>query len=103
MALTLVIVSFSCTGPIIGSLLVIAAKGGLMGPVIGMLGFSIGLAMPFALFAVFPGMLNKLASSGGWLNQVKVVLGFLELALALNSCRTPTFRKAGGCWTGKYL
>jgi thiol:disulfide interchange protein len=83
MALTLVIVSFSCTGPIVGPLLVLAGKGGLAGPTIGMLGFSIGLALPFALFAVFPGMLNKLAASGGWLNQVKVVLGFIELMLAL--------------------
>lgn len=83
MALTLVIVSFSCTGPIVGPLLVLAGKGGLIGPVLGMLGFSIGLAMPFALFAIFPGMVNKMAASGGWLNQVKVVLGFLELMLAL--------------------
>ena len=83
MALTLAIVSFSCTGPIVGPLLVLAGKGGIAGPAIGMFGFSIGLAMPFALFAIFPGMLNKLASSGGWLNQVKVVLGFLELMLAL--------------------
>lgn len=83
MALTLVIVSFSCTGPIIGTLLVESAKGGIQGPVLGMLGFSIGLAMPFALFAVFPGMLNNIAKSGGWLNQVKVVLGFIELMLAL--------------------
>lgn len=83
MALTLVIVSFSCTGPIVGPLLVLAGKGGVAGPMLGMFGFSIGLALPFALFAVFPGMLNKMASSGGWLNQVKVVLGFLELMLAL--------------------
>ena len=83
MALTLAIVSFSCTGPIVGPLLVLAGKGGILGPTIGMFGFSIGLALPFALFAVFPGMLNKIASSGGWLNQVKVVLGFLELMLAL--------------------
>lgn len=83
MALTLVIVSFSCTGPIIGPLIVGAAKGGFQGPILGMLGFSIGLAMPFALFAVFPGMLNNIAKSGGWLNQVKVVLGFIELMLAL--------------------
>jgi thiol:disulfide interchange protein DsbD len=76
-------VSFSCTGPIVGPLLVLAGKGGIAGPAIGMFGFSIGLALPFALFAVFPGMLNKMASSGGWLNQVKVVLGFLELMLAL--------------------
>ncbi len=83
MALTLAIVSFSCTGPIVGPLLVLAGKGGILGPTVGMFGFSIGLALPFALFAVFPGMLNKLASSGGWLNQVKVILGFLELMLAL--------------------
>ena len=83
MALTLVIVSFSCTGPIVGPLLVLAGQGGIAGPALGMFGFSIGLALPFALFAVFPGMLNKLATSGGWLNQVKVVLGFLELMLAL--------------------
>ena len=83
MALTLVIVSFSCTGPIVGPLLVAAGGGGVTGPAVGMFGFSIGLALPFALFAVFPGMLNKLAASGGWLNQVKVTLGFLELALAL--------------------
>lgn len=83
MALTLVIVSFSCTGPIVGPLLVLAGKGGIAGPAIGMLGFSIGLALPFALFAIFPGMLNKMASSGGWLNQVKVVLGFIELMLAM--------------------
>src|SRR5690606_30450542 len=84
MALTLVIVSFSCTGPIIGPLLVLAAgPGSIAGPAIGMLGFSVGLAMPFALFAVFPGMLNKIAASGGWLNQVKVTLGFIELMLAL--------------------
>ncbi|HEY9176954.1 MAG TPA: cytochrome c biogenesis protein CcdA [Flavipsychrobacter sp.] len=83
MALTLVIVSFSCTGPIVGPLLVQSVQGGIAGPAVGMLGFSIGLAMPFALFAVFPGMLNKIAQSGGWLNQVKVVLGFLELMLAL--------------------
>lgn len=83
MALTLVIVSFSCTGPIIGPLLVLAGQGGIAGPALGMFGFSVGLALPFALFAIFPGMLNKMATSGGWLNQVKVVLGFLELMLAL--------------------
>ncbi|XZF16072.1 cytochrome c biogenesis protein CcdA [Chitinophagaceae bacterium MMS25-I14] len=83
MALTLVIVSFSCTGPIVGPLLVLAGKGGIAGPAVGMFGFSMGLALPFALFAVFPGMLNKMASSGGWLNQVKVVLGFIELMLAM--------------------
>lgn len=83
MALTLVIVSFSCTGPIIGNLLVLAAKGNYFGPLIGMFGFSLALALPFAFFAFFPGALNSLARSGGWLNTVKVTLGFLELALAL--------------------
>lgn len=83
MALTLVIVSFSCTGPIIGPLLVLTSKGGIIGPAVGMFGFSMGLALPFALFAVFPGMLNKMATSGGWLNQVKVTLGFVELMLAM--------------------
>jgi thiol:disulfide interchange protein len=83
MALTLVIVSFSCTGPIVGPLLVLAGNGGIAGPALGMFGFSVGLALPFALFAVFPGMLNKIAASGGWLNQVKVVLGFIELMLAM--------------------
>jgi thiol:disulfide interchange protein len=83
MALTLVIVSFSCTGPIVGPLLVLAGKGGVVGPAIGMFGFSIGLALPFALFAIFPGMLNKMATGGGWMNQVKVTLGFIELMLAM--------------------
>ncbi len=84
MASTLVVVSFSCTGPIIGSLLVDAAsKGDRLGPAIGMLGFSIALALPFTLFALFPSMLKSLPKSGGWLNSVKVILGFLELAFAL--------------------
>lgn len=83
MALTLVVVSFSCTGPILGNLLVLAARGNYYGPVIGMLGFSIALGLPFAFFAFFPGILNKWGKSGGWLNSVKVTLGFLELALAL--------------------
>ncbi len=83
MALALAIVSFSCTGPIVGTLLVEAAAGGSqIGPIIGMLGFSLAIALPFALFAAFPGWLNSLPKSGGWLNTVKVVLGFLELALA---------------------
>lgn len=83
MALALAIVSFSCTGPIVGYLLVEAAVGGSqIGPIVGMLGFSLALAIPFALFAAFPGWLNSLPKSGGWLNTVKVVLGFLELALA---------------------
>ena len=83
MAFTLALVSFSCTGPIVGTLLVEAASGGYMGPIIGMLGFSLALALPFALFAAFPGWLNSLPKSGGWLNTVKVFIGFLELALAL--------------------
>ncbi len=82
MALALAIVSFSCTGPIVGTLLVEAASKGGLAPIIGMLGFSLALALPFALFAAFPGWLNSLPRSGGWLNSVKVVLGFLELALA---------------------
>ena len=83
MALTLVLVSFSCTGPIIGNLLVMAAKGSYLGPLVGMLGFSIAIAFPFALFAFFPSKLNVLGKAGGWLNTIKVTLGFLELALAL--------------------
>ncbi|MDR0537665.1 MAG: thioredoxin family protein [Tannerellaceae bacterium] len=84
MAFTLALVSFSCTGPIIGTLLVQAATMGKMsGPAIGMSGFAIALSIPFALFSVFPGMLKRLPRSGGWLNSVKIVLGFLELALAL--------------------
>lgn len=83
MALTLVLVSFSCTGPIIGNLLVLASKGSFIGPMVGMFGFSLALALPFSLFALFPSMLNKLGKAGGWLNAVKVTLGFLELALAL--------------------
>ncbi|MFT5581589.1 MAG: thiol:disulfide interchange protein [Psychromonas sp.] len=84
MAFTLSLVSFSCTGPIIGTLLVEASSSGsMMGPAIGMIGFSSALAIPFTLFAIFPGWLNSLPQSGGWLNSVKVVLGLLELALAL--------------------
>lgn len=83
MALTLVVVSFSCTGPIIGNLLVLASRGNYWGPLVGMFGFSLALALPFALFAFFPGKLNVLGQAGGWLNAVKVTLGFLELALAL--------------------
>lgn len=83
MALTLVIVSFSCTGPIIGNLLVLASQGSRLGPLVGMFGFSLALALPFALFAFFPSKLNALGKAGGWLNSVKVTLGFLELALAL--------------------
>ncbi len=82
MALALAIVSFSCTGPIVGTALVAAAAQGGIAPVISMFGFSLAIALPFALFAAFPGWLNSLPKSGGWLNTVKVVLGFLELALA---------------------
>ncbi|TDE53338.1 protein-disulfide reductase DsbD family protein [Flavobacterium sp. GT3P67] len=82
MALALAIVSFSCTGPIIGTLLVEAASKGGIAPIVGMLGFSFALALPFMLFAMFPGWLNTLPKSGGWLNTVKVFLGFIELALA---------------------
>ena len=83
MALALVIVSFSCTGPLVGSALVAAATtGNYFAPIISMFGFSLAIALPFALFAAFPGWLNSLPRSGGWLNTVKVVLGFLELALA---------------------
>ena len=82
MAFTLALVSFSCTGPIVGTLLVEAATGGYFGPIVGMLGFSLAIALPFALFAAFPGWLNSLPQSGGWLNSVKVTLGFLEIALA---------------------
>jgi len=84
MAFTLVLVSFSCTGPIIGTLLVQAASmNSITGPAIGMFGFALALAIPFSFFAIFPNMLQKLPKSGGWLNTVKVVLGFLELAFAL--------------------
>jgi thiol:disulfide interchange protein DsbD len=82
MAFTLALVSFSCTGPIVGTLLVEAAQKGGMGPFWGMLGFSLAIALPFALFALFPSWLNSMPSSGGWLNTVKVSLGFFELALA---------------------
>lgn len=91
MAFTLSLVSFSCTGPIIGTLLVETATGGgpvifgsvPAGPLVGMLGFSVALALPFALFAAFPSWLNSLPQSGGWMNSVKVLLGFAEIALAL--------------------
>ncbi|SBW03336.1 conserved membrane hypothetical protein [uncultured Dysgonomonas sp.] len=84
MAFTLALVSFSCTGPIIGTLLVQAAgSGSIVAPAIGMSGFALALAIPFSLFAIFPSWLESMPKSGGWLNSVKVVLGFLELALAL--------------------
>lgn len=84
MAFTLALVSFSCTGPIIGTLLVEAATmGDITGPAIGMGGFALALALPFSFFAIFPSWLKEMPRSGGWLNSVKVVLGFLELALSL--------------------
>jgi thiol:disulfide interchange protein len=83
MAFTIVLVSFSCTGPIVGSILVESAGGAFVKPMVGMLGFSLAFAIPFALFAIFPSWLNGLPKSGGWLNSVKVVLGFLELAFGL--------------------
>ena len=83
MAFTLVLVSFSCTGPIVGAILVKSAGGAILMPIIGMLGFSLAFALPFALFAFFPSWLAGLPKSGGWLNSVKVVLGYLELALGL--------------------
>ena len=83
MAFTLVLVSFSCTGPIVGSILVQAAGGQILKPILGMFAFSAAFAIPFTFFAIFPEWLNSLPKSGGWLNSVKVVLGFLELAFAL--------------------
>ncbi|AYB30478.1 DUF255 domain-containing protein [Chryseolinea soli] len=82
MAFTLVLVSFSCTGPLVGSILVSSAGGEVLKPVIGMAGFSLAFAIPFTLFAFFPGWLSTLPKSGGWLNAVKVVLGFIEIGLA---------------------
>lgn len=89
MAFTLVLVSFSCTGPIVGSLLIESiSTGNMLSPAIGMFGFGLALALPFTLFAIFPGWLSSLPSSGGWLNSVKVVLGLLELAIALKFLST---------------
>jgi thiol:disulfide interchange protein len=89
MAFTLALVSFSCTGPLIGSLLVRASNSGeLLGPAMGMFGFSFALSLPFMLFAAFPGWLQSLPKSGGWMNTVKVVLGFLELAFAMKFLST---------------
>jgi thiol:disulfide interchange protein len=82
MAFTLVLVSFSCTGPLVGSILVSSAGGAFLKPIVGMFAFSLAFAIPFTLFAFFPGWLSSLPKSGGWLNAVKVVLGFIELALA---------------------
>jgi thiol:disulfide interchange protein DsbD len=88
MALTTVIVSFSCTGPIVGSLLVEATRGDILRPTIGMFSFGLAFALPFTLFALFPAVLNKLPKSGGWLNSVKVVLGFLMLAFSMKFLMT---------------
>jgi thiol:disulfide interchange protein DsbD len=89
MALTLVMVSFSCTGPIVGTIVVASAGGEVLMPIVGMLGFSLAFALPFTLFALFPQLLNKMPKSGGWLNTVKVVLGFVELAFALKFLNIP--------------
>lgn len=83
MAFTIVLVSFSCTGPIVGNILVLAAGKEILKPVVGMLSYSLAFAIPFTLFAIFPNWLNKLPKSGGWLNVIKVSLGFIELALGL--------------------
>lgn len=88
MAFTIVLVSFSCTGPIVGSILVESAGGAILKPIAGMFAFSMAFAIPFTLFAIFPNWLKSLPKSGGWLNSVKVVLGFLELALALKFLST---------------
>jgi len=88
MGLTTVIVSFSCTGPIIGVLLVEAASGDVLRPTIGMLGFGLAFALPFTIFALFPSVMSKIPKSGGWLNSVKVVLGFIMLAFSLKFLMT---------------
>lgn len=88
MALTLVLVSFSCTGPIVGTVLIQSTQGKIWTPIICMLAFSIAFALPFALFAMFPNMLQKLPKSGGWMNSVKVVLGFVEVALGFKFLMT---------------
>ncbi len=89
MALTLVLVSFSCTLPIAGAVALNAAGGSFLKPIIGMLGFSLGIAVPFTLFALFPGLLKKAPKSGGWMNTLKVVLAFVELAFALKFLNVP--------------
>ena len=88
MGLTTVIVSFSCTGPIVGALLVEAASGDVIRPAVGMFGFGLAFALPFTLFALFPSILNRMPKSGGWLNSVKVVLGFLMLAFSMKFIMT---------------
>ena len=89
MALTLVLVSFSCTAPIVGTVMIDAMSGSFWGPIVAMLGFSLAFAIPFSLFAIFPSWLQSLPKSGGWLNSVKVVLGFLELGLAIKFLSMP--------------
>ena len=89
MALTLVLVSFSCTLPIAGAVALNAAGGTFLKPIIGMLGFSLGIAVPFTIFALFPGLLKKLPKSGGWMNTLKVILAFVELAFALKFINVP--------------
>lgn len=89
MAITIALVSFSCTGPIVGTVMVEAVQGGALRPIIGMFGFSLAFALPFGLLALFPSWLNNLPKSGGWLNNVKVVLGFIELAFALKFLSIP--------------
>ena len=88
MGLTTVIVSFSCTGPIIGALLVEAASGDVLRPTIGMLGFGIAFALPFTVFALFPSVMSRIPKSGGWLNSIKVVLGFIMLAFSMKFLMT---------------
>jgi thiol:disulfide interchange protein len=88
MALTTVIVSFSCTGPIVGSLLVEAARGDVLRPTVGMFAFGLAFALPFTVFALFPAILSKMPKSGGWLNSIKVVLGFLMLAFSMKFLMT---------------
>jgi len=89
MAFTIVLVSFSCTGPIVGTILVNSAGGAVLKPIVGMFGYSLAFALPFTLFAIFPQWLSSLPKSGGWLNSVKVVLGFIELAFALKFLSIP--------------
>ena len=89
MALTLVLVSFSCTLPIAGAVALNAAGGSFLKPIIGMLGFSLGIAVPFTLFALFPSLLGKMPKSGGWMNTLKVILAFIELAFALKFLNVP--------------
>lgn len=96
-AFSIALVSFSCTGPIVGSLLVTASSnGGLTDPIVGMLGFSLALALPFSLFAIFPSMLQSLPKSGGWMTNMKVVLGFVELALGLKFLSTADLTEGWG-------